>query len=106
MPKRPELDYDVAPGQLQVLSLDGQERRTLQGVFGKPREFVIYLDRIYMIEEPYDERESHHYCADELLMYLDEIKEWAGSRILVLKLDGCRRQVVNLPDRPARFTAN
>jgi len=92
LPKPSEEPGDVVPGQLRVLSLDGQERRTLHGVFGKPREFVIYLDHIYMIEEPYAERESHDYCADELLMHLDEIKERAGSRVLVLKLDGCRRQ--------------
>ena len=38
-------------------------------------------------------------------MFLDEIKEWAGSRVLVLKLNGSRRQVVNLPDCGGRLSS-
>ena len=70
MPKRSEQPHgDIVPGQLQVYSLDGEERRTFHGGFGKPLEFVIHLDHIYMIEERYGPSEYKDYYTDDVTTF-------------------------------------
>eukprot|EP00908_Phaeocystis_cordata_P012428 Transcript_23407.p1 GENE.Transcript_23407~~Transcript_23407.p1 ORF type:complete len:368 (-),score=115.85 Transcript_23407:35-1138(-) len=79
-------------GELQVFDLaTGQPRRTLRGAFGSPVSINIYHDRLYLLER----REKT--AGDEEEDVDEEVRRWAGRRLVVLELDGSTRQLVRLP---------
>ena len=86
---------DTGNDRLQVFSLAGEHRRSITGEWKRPKALCFVKDRLYLLEEYYDEDEDEE---GELINPLQ------GRRIFVLSLQGETLQVYTHPDEGQTFS--
>jgi len=93
-------------GELAVYSLDGEYLRDFNGAFGKVCDISFHDDRLFMIEDAWENEEDEEDFDEEEEEVDDEEKNQRGRQLLVLGLDGERQQTIHLPGEESNGLRN